>query len=275
MIQICTQLWPEPGPHMQRIQDFRYPMGVVDVPVLEIERRKDHIDKIDPNHALLPIAVDCLHYNENRRSSSEELCKRLADLKESREYRESVENHFDEIQAKNNLTRKTEQLQEKDRLLRHKAIENATLIQQLHEKDKALLDKDDQLQQQGDLLKIHQEEIASQERQQQQLNQSIQDKDRLLQQREDELISKNQQLQDKDIQLQHKVTENAMLIQQLHEKDKRLLDKDDQLQQQGKLLKLHQEEKTSQEKHHQQLNQSIQDKDRLLQQREREIISKN
>ena len=61
------------------------------MPVLEPERRKNHIDMIDPGHGLLPIAVDCLHYQENERPSSEELCQRLADLKETREYRESVE----------------------------------------------------------------------------------------------------------------------------------------------------------------------------------------
>ena len=61
------------------------------MPVLEPERRKNHIDMIDPDHGLLPIAVDCLRYQENERPSSEELCQRLADLKETREYRESVE----------------------------------------------------------------------------------------------------------------------------------------------------------------------------------------
>jgi hypothetical protein len=64
---------------------------MTDVPVLEPERRKNHIDMIDSGHGLLPIAVDCLHYQENERPSSEELCQRLAGLKETREYRESVE----------------------------------------------------------------------------------------------------------------------------------------------------------------------------------------
>ena len=62
MIQVCTQLWPEPGPRAQIIQDSRYPMGVVEVPVSETERRKNHMDLIDPNHTLLPIAIDCLQF---------------------------------------------------------------------------------------------------------------------------------------------------------------------------------------------------------------------
>ena len=60
------------------------------MPVLEPERRNNHIELIDRSHSLLPIAVDCLHYQENERPSSEELCQRLAGLKETREYRESV-----------------------------------------------------------------------------------------------------------------------------------------------------------------------------------------
>ena len=60
MIQVCTRLWPEPGPHTQIIQDSRYPIGIVEVPIFEVERRKNHIDLIDPNHALLPIAMNCI-----------------------------------------------------------------------------------------------------------------------------------------------------------------------------------------------------------------------
>ena len=41
-------------------------------------------------HGFLPIAMDCLHYQENERPSSGELCQRLAGLKETREYRASI-----------------------------------------------------------------------------------------------------------------------------------------------------------------------------------------
>ena len=90
MIQVCTRLWPEPGPRTKLVPFPASPTGMTDVPVLEPERRKYHIDMIDPGHGLLPIAVDCIHYQENERPSSEELCQRLAGLKETREYRESI-----------------------------------------------------------------------------------------------------------------------------------------------------------------------------------------
>ena len=91
MIQVCTQQWPEPGPRTKTVQDSRSPTGRMQMPVLEPERRKNHIDMIDRRHRFLPIAMDCLHYQENKRPSSEELCQRLTDLKEAREYGESIE----------------------------------------------------------------------------------------------------------------------------------------------------------------------------------------
>ena len=91
MIQVCTRLWPEPGPRTKTVQDSRSPTGTTLMPILEQERRKNHIAMIDHGHGLLPVALDCLSYLENERPSSEELCERLADIKETREYMESME----------------------------------------------------------------------------------------------------------------------------------------------------------------------------------------
>ena len=111
MIQVCTQLWPEPGPRTQIIQDSRSPTGIIEMPVPETERRKNHIDLIHPTNALLPIAIDCLQYKERERPSSEELCQRLAGLKESTKYRESVKKQRDEIRAKDDqLSATTQQI---------------------------------------------------------------------------------------------------------------------------------------------------------------------
>ena len=115
MIQVCTQLWPEPGPRNKLVPDSRSPTGSTEMPVLETERRKSHIDLINPSHKLLPIAMDCLHYQESERPSCEELCQRLADLKDSREYRENVHQQQDEIFIKENqIVSFTEQLRDKD-----------------------------------------------------------------------------------------------------------------------------------------------------------------
>ena len=105
MIQVCTRLWPEPGPRTKTVEDSRSPTGTMQMPVLEKDRRQNHIDMIAHDHYLLPIALDCLRYLENKRPSSEELCQRLADLKEAREYRasmrqmESIMNKLDELET--------------------------------------------------------------------------------------------------------------------------------------------------------------------------------
>ena len=102
MIQVCTQLWPEPGPRTQIIQDSRSPVRFIEVPVSEVERRKNHMDLIDPNHSLPPIATTSLNFHEPDRPSNWDLCQQLAGLKESEEYRESVLQHRDLVQAKDN-----------------------------------------------------------------------------------------------------------------------------------------------------------------------------
>ena len=171
MIQLCTQLWPEPGPRSRIIQDSRYPTGIVEVPVFETERRKNHIDLIDPNHALLPIAKDCVCFQEKDRPSSEELCQRLAGLKESREYLTSVQSHFNEIQAKDNqITLQNQQLKENDRLLQQKADEILNM-------DKALQAKNDAIQQHQEEKSHLQEEISSHKKQLQQLNQQLEEQE--------------------------------------------------------------------------------------------------
>ena len=105
----------------------------MDVPLLEPERRKNHIDMIDPSHGLLPVAVDCLHYQKNNRPSSEDLCQRLAGLKETIEYKEGVEQ----------VKRVQNDVAQLERQMREMQIRDATTVQQLQE----LCDEYQQLQQ--------------------------------------------------------------------------------------------------------------------------------
>ena len=163
MIQVCTRQWPEPGPRTQLVPDSRSPTGTMEMPVLETERRKNHIDLISPMHALLPMAMECLKYDERERPSSEELCQRLAGLKDSQHYRDNVRQHQDDIQ----IVSQNQQLLEKDRALQ--------------DKERALQGKNNELQQQRqtyederkDLQRQHEDEMASRERQLRQLNQQL------------------------------------------------------------------------------------------------------
>ena len=173
MIQVCTRLWPEPGPRTQIIEDSRYPMGFVEMPVAESERRKNHTDLVDLTHPLLPIAMDCLKYREKERPSSEELCQRLAGLKESSEYRDNVQEQRDEIQARDDqIMALSQQLRDKDRALQEKeeVIRENTL--QLQAKNEMLEDKDRQLERQSRLT-------AERERQLRQLSQQLEEQVRV------------------------------------------------------------------------------------------------
>ena len=92
-VQIMTQQFPDPGNRFNTIEinDPRAPSGRVQVEIPERERRRSHIDLIDPAHPLLPVALDCLKDREGERPSCHELCGRMSTLKASPKYTESVQ----------------------------------------------------------------------------------------------------------------------------------------------------------------------------------------
>ena len=90
-IQIVTRQFPDPGPRVKKIQDPRDPKRHLHEVVPETKRRKSHIHLIDSTHPLLPIAIDSLSCNEDDRPSTQELCHRLAALKEAPQYDDSVQ----------------------------------------------------------------------------------------------------------------------------------------------------------------------------------------
>ena len=97
-----------------------------------------------------------------------------------------------------------QQLQNKDRLLQQRATENSSLIQELQDKDKTILE----LQRHIQLLRMNQEELASQERQLQQLNQQLEEQ----QQDTSEIQGINHSLQR---QLQQQLSQQSLKPPQL------------------------------------------------------------
>ena len=92
-LQILTQEFPKPGDRRKRIEIDHpgLPKGtLIEARISEVERRQNHIDKIEPNHPLLPIAIDCLKDRDVERPSAQQLCKRVAALKDDPQYSESV-----------------------------------------------------------------------------------------------------------------------------------------------------------------------------------------
>ena len=201
MIQVCTRLWPEPGPRTQVVEDSRSPMGIMEMPVSEIERRKNHIDLIDPNHALLPIAKNCICFQEKDRISSEEVCHRLCPLKGTREYRESINN--------NQVILLTQQLQEKDGMLCKKDDEILARDRLIQDKDRALQQNENKLHEQDRLLQWKErqlmEEISSRERHLRKCNQKLKEKEKVIA----DIQQTNHSLQKQVEQLQQQLSQKS------------------------------------------------------------------
>ena len=92
IVQMLTQQFPKPGNRRQEIQINHpgVPQGLVEVRVAEVDRRQNHISQVDPNHPLLPIALDCLKDKDIERPSAQQLCERVASLRERPQYSDSV-----------------------------------------------------------------------------------------------------------------------------------------------------------------------------------------
>ena len=87
-IQIATRQFPAPGDSCRYVDDSKYPTGQVIVPIPEIDRRRKHIDLVEPAHPLLPLAIKCIKDRESDRPSALEICEYLAPLRERPEERE-------------------------------------------------------------------------------------------------------------------------------------------------------------------------------------------
>ena len=62
--------------------DIEHPhFSNIDVGVSEVERRRNHINEIDPNHPLLPIALGCIKDKATDRSNIQEVCRNTAAIK--------------------------------------------------------------------------------------------------------------------------------------------------------------------------------------------------
>ncbi len=89
-LQIITGTFPNPGSPTTLIKDKKFPTGRAYLFVPEKDRRKNDIDRINPDHPLLPIALDCLNDIDTERPSADEMCQRIMVLKKDAGYTESL-----------------------------------------------------------------------------------------------------------------------------------------------------------------------------------------
>ena len=91
MVQIITRKFPDPGPSINQVRDTRSPTGWIKMPVLEITRRDNHLRLVTTTHPMFSLAVDCLKDTDTERPSAQQICHCLSALKETPQYRQSLE----------------------------------------------------------------------------------------------------------------------------------------------------------------------------------------
>ena len=93
LVQIMVRKFPEPTERFQIVNipnDSRFPGGMVNVPVPDVQRRKAHLDLINSTHNLKVLALKCLNNKEKERPSAIQLNSMLSDLKSHSRYAQSV-----------------------------------------------------------------------------------------------------------------------------------------------------------------------------------------
>ena len=218
VIQIITRQFPKPGSRTETVRDPRSPTRRTEMPVLETERRKSHIDLIIPTHPLLKIAKECLNFKEKDRPSAEELCYRLSALKEDDHYRQSVQ----QVQVRSipaQIVEKERQLQDVERQLAHltgkKRLYKKRLKELWEEKQQLqqeLRTKDKVLRQEAERLKCERElEVQQLTARQAQLEQNLHQKEGRIQ----ELEESNEWLQRRYQQSQQELQQSQQESQRL------------------------------------------------------------
>ena len=147
-VQVITRQFPNPGARTHTVIDARSPTGRTEMPVLETERRKAHIDLIDPTQPILSIATDCLSYGEEDRPSAQQLCRRLAALKQAPQYGESVQQAQERRTPAQDTGREERErrIRELQQLQEEQVLEVRNLRQQIEAAENQLQSKDRQFQ---------------------------------------------------------------------------------------------------------------------------------
>ena len=191
-LQILTRLFPKPGDRMQKVE-FNHPglpRGTLMVQVPEADRRKNHINQVDPDHPLLPVILDCLKDKDNERPSAHQLCERVADLKRMEKYIDSARTVQDEDEVNQSLASRVE---ENVRAISSKEEEIQQLRQQLQQKNQVIV----QVQRERDVARRRSEE---REMQLGRVNQQLQQAEQVVAQFERRVAELEQLLSQRDQQ---------------------------------------------------------------------------
>lgn len=155
LIQVLTGLFPNPAPRFREITFPSSPTGTISMPVLETERRNNHIGLIDSANPMLFIAIRCLDYNPDERPTSTELCEFLSAIQTTSEYTNS----------KGNLSCTGYNLDPVTKLQRENSslkMDLSNTKEQLVSKERLLLEKENMIQEKNRELEMFQEQVQVQ-----------------------------------------------------------------------------------------------------------------
>ena len=141
IIQILTRKFPSPGSPRKKMVNQGHPLPI-EVPVIETERRKAHIDLIDPTHPLLRHACACLSYEDKDRPTAQEMCHHVSELVKCDHYLSTK--HDSEgvlVRLQRQLKDKEEELAKKDEFVSKKDEEIVKMSEDLAKMNRDIVKK--------------------------------------------------------------------------------------------------------------------------------------
>ena len=180
IVQILSRKFPAPEDRFKPIEDSQMGQNIV-VIVPEVEWRQNHIHEVDHTNHLLPIAISCLQDIDMNRPSSQQICERISDLKESQEFAKSstcdpkaqrileLEEQIKSLQETVQLHRK--RLKQKDRTIleSEQQIENLQEEVQLHRsklehRNRTILELEQQIKNLQEAVQLHRNRLEQKDR---------------------------------------------------------------------------------------------------------------
>ena len=197
VVQTQTRLYPNPGPRNREVPFPASPTGRIQVPVLDVERRKEQIDTIPPAHPLLPVATECLKYNQEDRPSAQQLCEQLATLKEAPQYTESKQRVQESSSPVGNDTT------DKDRTIRelHQQVQEKNHV--IQEKNHVIQEKDHVISDQVRMLRDSNHQLQDNEQVVAEFQQTLAQREKEIRDLRESLSARDSDINDLQRQLQH------------------------------------------------------------------------
>ena len=84
MVQICTSKYPKPRPLFRLARSEGTKEESCWVRVREVKRRQEHLRLIAKHHPLQPLARSCLRDQASQRPTTDQICRRIQDIRVSR-----------------------------------------------------------------------------------------------------------------------------------------------------------------------------------------------